>query len=200
LGHTEVAVSTVIEGALVAIAAIVIIVVTVLDYTRERLRQTEFTTVFFVVVIAIVVIAGIAGFIFRQKLHEGAKKFKEHMQVLRPLVLVKRFGFALLIMLLWGGTFLATLVVLGLEPSPGMAVTIIGLFLLAWVAGFLTPGAPSGAGVREVILLTFMGAMVGEGIVLQAMVIHRILAAAGDVAAYGVAVGYAHIAKKRETL
>jgi len=200
LGHPEVAVSTVIEGALVAVAAIVIVLVTVFDYTRERLRQTEFSAIFFVVVIAIVVVAVIAAFVFRHKIREGAKKIREHMQVLRPLVLVKRFGFALFIMILWGGTFLATLVVLGLELSPGMTPTIIGLFLLAWLAGFLTPGAPSGAGVREVILLTFMGAMVGEGIVLQAMVLHRILAAIGDVAAYGVAVGYAHIAKIRETL
>jgi len=200
LSHPEVALSTVIEGALVAVAAIVIVIVTVFDHAHEYLRQVELPTTIAIVLITIVVLAGSVAFSFRRKIAAGLGTLFKQMQVLKPLVLVKRFGFALLIMVLWGGTFLATLIVLGQEMPPGFAPTIIGLFLLAWLAGFLTPGAPSGLGVRELILLMFMGSVLDEGILLSAMVIHRVLAAAGDVAAYGVAVGYGHIAKTRETL
>jgi len=69
--------------------------------------------------------------------------------------------------------------------------------LLAWLAGFLTPGAPSGAGVREIIMHVFLGNMVSIELLLMAMVIHRVVAAAGDVAAYGVAVMYSRVAKMR---
>ncbi|MCL2404232.1 MAG: hypothetical protein FWC92_01665 [Defluviitaleaceae bacterium] len=200
LSHPAVALSTIIEGALVAIAAILIVVVTVFDHTVEHIRQTEteLPTAFVIVIIVVLVLAGSAVYSFRRVIAEGLGKLLAHMQVLRPLVLLKRFGFALLIMILWGGTFLATLVVLGQEMSPGMAPTIIGLFLLAWLAGFLTPGAPSGLGIREMIMLTFLSGMIYEGILIPAMVVHRVLAALGDVAAYGVAVAYTHMAKMYE--
>lgn len=200
LSHQDVALSTVVEGALVAIAAVVIVVVTVFDHALEHLRQAEaqFTTLFIVIVIIIVAIAGFAIIYFRQKISEGLKRMYTQIRALSPLVLLMRFGFALLLMTLWGGTFLATLIALGQEITPGMAPTIIGLFLLAWLAGFLTPGAPSGAGVREIVMHTFMGAMLGEGFLLPAMIIHRIVAAAGDVAAYGVAVGYSQVVKRRK--
>ena len=195
LGHPEVALSTFIEGALVAIAAVIIVIITAFDHAREYMRQVELPMVFVLVLIAVVVVAGSVLYSLRQKISSGASKLFEHMQVLKPLVLLKRFGFALLLMTLWGGTFLATLVVLGQEMSPGLAPTVIGLFLLAWLAGFLTPGAPSGLGVREMIMLLFLGNILNEGMLLSAMIIHRIVAAAGDVAAYGIAIGYAHIKK-----
>jgi len=197
LGHPEVALSTVIEGALVAVAAIVIVLATVFDHARAHFSQMELPTAVIIIIIAVFVIGGSVAFSFRHKISNGLRKLFKHMQVLRPLVLVKRFGFALLIMVLWSGTFLATLIVLGQEMSPGMAPTVMGLFLLAWLAGFLTPGAPSGLGVREIIMLTFLGGILNESILLSAMVIHRVVVAAGDVAAYGVAVGYAHIVKAK---
>jgi len=196
LSHPEVALSTVIEGALVAIAAVVIVMATAFDHAREYLRYEDLPTALAIAIIIVVVLAGSAVYSFRHKISAGLKKLFKHLQVLKPTVLLKRFGFALLIMTLWGGTFLATLVVLGQEMSPGMAPTVIGLFLLAWLAGFLTPGAPSGFGVREMIMLMFMGNILNEGILLSAMIIHRVVAAAGDLAAYGVAVGYAHIARE----
>jgi len=199
LRHPEVALSTVIEGALVALAAIVIIVVTAFDHARDHLRGINPPTIVVLIIIVVLVLAASAAFIFRHKIMDGLRKLFKQVQMLRPLMLIKRFAFALLLMTLWGGTFLATLVVLGQEMSPGMAPSVIGMFLLAWLAGFLTPGAPSGAGVREITMYVFLGGMVNEGILLSAMVIHRVVAAAGDVAAYGVAVAYARIAKMRET-
>jgi len=195
LSHPEVALSTVIEGALVAVAAVVIVIITVFDHAREYLRQEGLPTSLALILIVAVVLSGSAVFSFRHKIMTGLRKLFEHMQVLRPLVIVKRFGFALMLMTLWGGTFLATLVVLGQEMSPGFAPTVIGLFLFAWLAGFLTPGAPSGLGVREVIIMMFMGGILNEDVLMPAIIIHRVVAAAGDVAVYGVAVAYAHIAK-----
>ena len=201
LSHPKVALSTVLEGIIIVIAAIVIVVVTVLDYAVVYMREeVEWPASFLPVLIVILAVAALLIFMLRQKIMYGLRKLFEHMQLLRPLVLIKRFGFGLILMTLWGGTFLATLVVMGQELAPGLAPMVIGLFLLAWLAGFLTPGAPSGLGVREIVMLMFMGGILGdgtlnEGILLSAMFVHRIVAAAGDIAAYGVAVGYAHFSK-----
>jgi len=190
LNHPQVALSTIIEGIITVIAAILIVVITVWDHTVEYLRQVEFSTLFIVIVASVLLLAVTVIFCLRRLIVKGLRKLSEHMQVLKLSVLIKRFGFGLLIMTLWGGTFLATLMVLGQPMYPGLGATIIGLFLLSWLAGFLTPGAPSGLGVREVVILMFMGGRIYEGILLSAMLMHRIVAAVGDIAAYGVAVGY----------
>ena len=41
---------------------------------------------------------------------------------------------------------------------------LTGAFAVAWVAGFLTPGAPAGFGVRETILLVVLSPALGSGI------------------------------------
>jgi hypothetical protein len=39
-----------------------------------------------------------------------------------------------------------------------------GVFAVAWIAGFLTPGSPAGLGVREAILVTALGSLYGAGV------------------------------------
>ncbi|MBU4185570.1 MAG: flippase-like domain-containing protein [Proteobacteria bacterium] len=41
---------------------------------------------------------------------------------------------------------------------------LTGAFAVAWVAGFITPGAPAGLGVREAILLGILSPVYGSGI------------------------------------
>ncbi|MCL2571528.1 MAG: hypothetical protein FWE11_03915 [Defluviitaleaceae bacterium] len=196
LSHSKVALSTVLEGIIIAFAAIVLIIVTVFDHAAEYLRYVELPTAVVVVLIAVVVIAGSVLFSLRKKIADKMQKLFEHMRVLSPLVLLKRFGFGLILMTLWGGTFLATLMVMGQPLTPSQVPTVIGLFLLSWLAGFLTPGAPSGLGIREVVILMFMGGILNEEILLSAMIMHRIVAAVGDVTAYGIAIGYAKLKQK----
>ena len=200
LSHPKVALSTVLEGIIIAFAAITLIVITVFDHAAEYIRQAEFEMprALAITIIVVVVLAVSAAFSFRSKIKEGIGKLFDHMRVLSVLVLIKRFGFGLVLMTLWGGTFLATLMILGQPLAPGQAYMVIGLFLLSWLAGFLTPGAPSGLGIREIVMFMFLGNVLNEEILLSAMVVHRIVAAAGDVAAYGIALGYAHLTKRTE--
>lgn len=199
LTHPKVALSTVLEGVITVVAAILLIIITVFDHAVDYLRQVEPPRAFVVVVIIIVVLAGSAAFSFRFKIKKGLDKLFDHMRVLSIPVLLKRFGFGFIIMILWGGTFLATLLVLGQPLEPAQMSMVIGLFLLSWLAGFLTPGAPSGIGIREIVMLMFMGGILYEELLFSAMLMHRIVAAAGDIAAYGAALGYAHLSKTRAT-
>jgi len=198
LSHPKVALATVIEGAIIVVAAILIILFTVFDHAVYYLRQVEVPTVIGIILISIVVIGGSVLFSMRHKIKLGIKKLFDHMQVLSIPVLIKRLGFGLVIMALWGGTFLVTLMVLGQPLEPGQAPTVVGLFLLSWLAGFLVPGAPSGIGIREMVMLMFMGDILSEDILFAAMLMHRIVVATGDVVAYGAAVVYGNLSKTLE--
>ena len=54
----------------------------------------------------------------------------------------------------------------------------------------MTPGAAGGMGIREVVLLTFMGGYLSPAIVVPSVIMHRIVSIAGDVFAYGIVLAY----------
>ncbi len=74
--------------------------------------------------------------------------------------------------------------VFGGGGSPYFAVA--GLFALAWVAGFITPGAPAGLGVRDAILMTGLTPIFGPGSALGVTVVMRLVTSVGDAIAFAV--------------
>jgi hypothetical protein len=62
--------------------------------------------------------------------------------------------------------------------------TVLGVFSLSWIAGFLAPGAPGGLGVRETVIVLMLGSAVGEGPALGAALLLRMVTAAGDVLSF----------------
>ena len=89
-----------------------------------------------------------------------------------------------------GSSAYALLISIGAEPPHLLHVT--GGFALAWVTGFLTPGAPGGLGVRETVFVALLGPEVGASAALGGAILHRLVTAAVDAAA-GVT-GYAWLA------
>lgn len=91
----------------------------------------------------------------------------------------------------WYAVFLAVsgLVFVGLlalvegnsETVLGNLLPLIGAYVLAWLVGLLTPGAPAGIGVRELVLLLLLRGMVGETDLLLAVVLGRVVTATGDI-------------------
>lgn len=66
-------------------------------------------------------------------------------------------------------------------------VAMGGAYVIAWLAGLLTPGAPAGVGVRELVLLYLLnGAMSGSEIV-TAVVLGRIVTVLGDLGYFAAA-------------
>lgn len=59
-----------------------------------------------------------------------------------------------------------------------------GAYVLAWLAGLVTPGAPAGVGVREAVLLFLLKGLFAPSDLLVAVVLGRIVTASGDVFFY----------------
>ena len=57
---------------------------------------------------------------------------------------------------------------------------ITGIFAVAWVAGFLTPGAPAGLGIREAILLAGLTPIYGGGVALGVTIAARLVTTMTD--------------------
>jgi hypothetical protein len=65
-----------------------------------------------------------------------------------------------------------------------------GVFALAWLAGFVTPGAPAGLGVRDAILITGLTPVYGAGTALGLTVLLRLVTSAGDGIAFLVGLAF----------
>lgn len=57
---------------------------------------------------------------------------------------------------------------------------LCGAYVLAWLAGLITPGAPAGVGVRELVLLSLLGGQVAQADLLLAIVLGRMVTVTGD--------------------
>ena len=71
--------------------------------------------------------------------------------------------------------------------SETLLLPVIGAYVLAWLAGLVTPGAPAGVGVRELVLLALLKGSVGQTELLLAVLLGRLVTVSGDVAFLGMA-------------
>lgn len=60
-------------------------------------------------------------------------------------------------------------------------------FTTAWIVGFITPGAPGGLGLREVVLLSLYTPILGEGLALGLSLMLRVMTSLGDFVAFALA-------------
>ncbi len=76
----------------------------------------------------------------------------------------------------------------GLFPRGDGLFQLCGLYTLAWLAGYVTPGASGGIGVREVMLMTLFQDKYPQSTILIAAFLLRIMNIVSDIAAYGISV------------
>lgn len=81
-----------------------------------------------------------------------------------------------------GGIFAALVAVIPSDTQREFStyMLIAGIFVLAWLAGLVTPGAPAGVGVRELILLTLLNGVVTDTDLLLAILLGRLVTVMGD--------------------
>jgi len=80
-----------------------------------------------------------------------------------------------------GVIFLALLKFISSADIPtSLFPAICGAYVIAWLIGFVTPGAPAGVGIRELVLLFLMKSMVLEADLLLAVVLGRAVTVLGD--------------------
>lgn len=102
----------------------------------------------------------------------------------RSLVWIKMasaFAWQVAFLIISGLVFLGVLVMITPQTmDPILLLGLCGAYVIAWFAGFVTPGAPAGVGVRELALLFLLKGYVAEADLLLAVVIGRMVTVVGD--------------------
>lgn len=100
--------------------------------------------------------------------------------------LAAAFGFYIIFLAISALLFSAVLFMAGNVIGLGYFewVYISASFVVAWLCGLLTPGAPAGVGVREVVLLMLVGTLVPEDHLLIAVILGRLVTMIGDFGFY----------------
>jgi len=125
----------------------------------------------------------------------GPARIKEYFV---ELVRVRKLPVYLLLFASYSIYFAVTAAILAFIFGPMLGVSRIAShisfvyvgYTLAWVTGYLVPGAPGGLGVREVVLLLVFSPQYGEATVMAAAVILRMVTVIGDVITFLYGIGY----------
>jgi hypothetical protein len=72
------------------------------------------------------------------------------------------------------------------QPLQSLALQICGAYVLATVAGIVTPGAPAGFGVRETVLYALLQHSIAQPDLLAAILFSRAITLTGDVFFYAI--------------
>ena len=83
-----------------------------------------------------------------------------------------------------GVVFAGCFIVAGGSASWPALGSLIAAYVIAWLVGLLTPGAPAGLGMREAVLLVLLSGMASEPVILLAIVLGRAVTVLGDVGFY----------------
>ena len=79
------------------------------------------------------------------------------------------------------GLLLVSIVSIFLNINLIICAKIIAIFSIAWLAGFIIPGAPGGIGVREAVIIFFISPIIGEPQSIAVSIALRIVTLLGDV-------------------
>lgn len=95
----------------------------------------------------------------------------------------RALSFRIVFLALSGLVFLVTLTIVAGKGvvGPGSFLVYGGAYVVAWLAGLLTPGAPAGVGVREMVLLFLLNGRIVEADLLLAVILGRAITVMGDI-------------------
>ena len=161
LSQTMLVKSSLWEIGLIAISAVIVGLTTLANVF------TTFSAMILLMLIMVVAIAYVLTEFFKTGY---VKAFYAYL----IFHIIAGFLFAVLLNLIAGNVF----------NNPASLAICISAYVLAWLVGFVTPGVPGGAGVREMVILLLLGQGYPERTLLVALVAGRIVTTLGDLILY----------------
>lgn len=145
---------------------------------------------------AVLAVAGVAApLLLVALLNRWRPRFLERPLVPpRPATLAACFGLYWLAFFACGGALDG--LVRELFGREGRLGRITAVWAGAWVAGFVTPGAPGGLGVREAVLVAGLKPVYGPGAALGLALVFRLVSVLGDALAFAAAAWGRHRLEK----
>jgi len=197
LPHLEVAFATMLDVGLTVLSAGLISVIFLSSFVGElfRVHLLEYT-VFIFLVLAVLLVLALLLFIFRKKIKVLFRQYRHFFTGKTVAKIIISLAYYLVVLLLSGLMFLVVLTfILGEQLPFVQGFQLITAYTLAWLVGFVTPGAPAGIGIKELVMVSVTGNLLSYQTIALAMVIMRILMIIADILAF--IMGRFVIAKER---
>lgn len=189
LNHFEVAAATVFDVVTMLTVAFFMGSFYIREYIFQILKTfINFRTfmllsiVFLIILVALMLALKVKCFSLKNRI-AGLLKRKENIYKL--LVCVGYY----VIQNLWVGIiYIAVLLMFLQDGYQTIPVSLIlGANIISGVIGFLTPGAPGGIGIREMLMVIIAGGAISEPVIMAVSVIYRVLTIVGDGGAFIIA-------------
>ena len=183
LPHGEVALATLLEIGVVVVSAGLVAIVFSWSYAVEWVTNSvDINPVLVAAVVFVVMLVGTGTFVlFRNKIK---KYFKEILTKKNFIKVPSLILYHALILIISGIAYFSVMGTLQVGMAPENYLVGIGLYSLAFVLGYITPGVPGGIGIRETILVYFFSPFLPEAQVLTGALLFRIISVLGDFLAW----------------
>ena len=206
LDHAGVAMATLSEVILMAASAALCSLVLIGSYTIQYLKA-HLLKILAVGIAALVILSAAVFFLFKWKKEKVTEYYNKYKKILSKKQTAARlllvFCIYTVIFLCIGLLFIAVMNLCSGKALPRSVYgMVIGGFILSWLAGYITPGAPGGIGVRELILsLVFSGtAFASQETIVKASALYRVINTFGDIIAFVIMFVVYHAAAKKSGL
>lgn len=186
--QASIALSSVFEIGSQVLIAIIIAVITAHDKIFKLLDQLlpqDWRKYSVILCVAGILVMAVVIFVAWHIAAVKIKKLLEGYSIAGVVItLIKAMLLYMSVMIIGGIVMIVLYRYMGGRPDFRQCMLIISGYVIAWVLGFVVPGAPGGIGVREFVLVNVLGPVVGAQLIVTLMVVHRLITIVGDVVAY----------------
>jgi len=177
-GNKQLLLSTFFEVGLKIIVAAVFVASLSYGYLIDFINEGY--NDYILIIIGVVILAVVVGAIFSyRKIKNNINKRRLGTNIV-TIIAIDAWVFFINIL-----CFIALLIVfVGWESIAQNVLIISGIYITAWLVGFLTPGSPGGIGVKEAALVFLLSGLILEGDILFISVVLRVCTILGDVIAF----------------
>ncbi|HCT63664.1 MAG TPA: hypothetical protein DIC60_00010 [Lachnospiraceae bacterium] len=185
ISHGDVILATGVEMVSLILAGGIITAICSFQDLFEYVEKININITFLCIIILCGLVMGfLIAYIFRKKIIKYLLKYKkliskEYIKAVLKITLLN--GIRLIVNAI---VFLMLLGAFNILINGDKLITVVGIFVMSWVAGFLTPGAPGGLGVREFVMSMFLGNIVAMETLLTVIMLYRIVCIFGDLMGY----------------
>ena len=133
------------------------------------------------IIVTVIITFPLAPYVARRRnVDLGLQGLKAHMLALWPCFLLYLSFFLIT------GTILFAQVAAFSDVAVTLQVfgNVIIIYACSWIAGYVTPGAPGGVGVREAIIIFSLSSMIGEAESTVVALLFRLTTVVGDIIFY----------------
>ena len=181
--HDQVALASVIEMAAQAVGALLVSLFLARSYVLDWFSRQNKALIFGIVALEVALVAAVLIVLSRKKkdLLDELKGFLTRRNLLFVLGLL---GFIVVTQIVNSTLFVWLIRTLVTDLPRAYWSNIAGVYCVAWLVGFITPGAPGGMGIREALLSVLLANGVVPEMIIAAVVLNRIVTIGGDVIAF----------------